>query len=348
MINILIVDDSKTEAEILKHIISQEDDLHVIGWAQDGEKAIDLVKKLKPDLITMDIQMPIMDGFAATRYIMTHHPLPIVVISSKIDNKELNITYNALNAGALCVLNKPVNINSPLFDHQKKYITDMIRSMSEIKILKKRFFTPKLIDKEKTKPYKRETNELYQVIAIGCSVGGPQALKTIFEALPSTFPLPILVVQHMTHGFIEGFSKWLDQNISLKVKNAEKNEVLQKGTIYFAPDDTHLLIKRRDNVLLADLANDLPISGFRPSATYLLNSVAKVCGKNAIGILLTGMGEDGAKGLLEMKKAHAHTLIQDKTSAVVFGMPGVAQSLGAVDKVIQLEQMANYLVEITK
>ena len=170
----------------------------------------------------------------------------------------------------------------------------------------------------------------------------------ILKKLPANFPVPIVVVQHMTKGFIEGFTHWLNAQITLKVKLAEDHELLENGTVYFAPDNFHLEIERMNDQLVTKLVKGHPISGFCPSATALLRSVATTCGQNAIGVILTGMGSDGAQGLLEIKQQQGHTIIQDSESTVVFGMAGVAQSLGAVDKVVELEQIANYLMQLTK
>ncbi len=342
MINILIVDDSEVERNILKNIFQSDKEINVIGFASNGKEAIDLNEKLKPDLITMDIHMPFMDGIEAIKHIMSHQPTPIVVISSTLNNKELNTTYRSLDAGALCVLEKPVNINSPQFDTYITRVTQTIRAMAEVKVIKRRFHVSTL----KSKPIlpKEYSHRDYQIIAIGTSVGGPQVLNKILADLPDQFPIPIVIVQHMTVGFMEGFVKWLDDHIPLKVKMAEDQEILRGGIIYFAPDHQHLeIIRKGPEQLSVQLTQGKPVSGFCPSATVLLNSVAKACDNNAIGMLLTGMGNDGAKGLLAIKHAGGHTIIQDPSSAVVFGMAGVAQSLGAVDKIVELEQISHYL-----
>ncbi|MBV8801494.1 MAG: chemotaxis-specific protein-glutamate methyltransferase CheB [Gammaproteobacteria bacterium] len=346
MINILIVDDSETEAHLLKTFFEAEVDMRVIGHAKNGQEAIDLTKKLKPDIITMDILMPIKNGFEATRVIMAKTPTPIVVISSTASDVALNTTFLALEAGALSVLEKPVNFNSTEFNEMRKRIVDTVRSMSQIKVITHRFHSHK-----RKGPVAIETGPIhqpYEVIGIGVSVGGPQALKSIFSRLPTDFPVPIVVVQHMTPGFIQGFVHWLDKHCALTVKLAEPNEELLTGTIYFAPDNRHLRIIRRNEKLFTSLITSAPVSGFCPSATVLLQSLAQVSGQHAMGVLLTGMGNDGAQGLLELKNAKGHTIIQDKESAVVFGMAGVALMLNATDKIIALDKMADYLIDMTK
>lgn len=343
MIKILIVDDSATELAILKHIFSSAADIEVVGCAKNGKEAIQFAEQLKPDLITMDLQMPVMDGYEAIRHIMRKNPIPIVVISSKLNRNSMTATYEALDAGALSVLEKPLNINSSNFYIEKKRLIDTVRSMAEIKVIRRRFFRE---SQTTILPCEANVkNRHFDIVVIGASVGGPQALKRILTKLPVNFQVPIVIVQHMIPGYMQGFSQWLDDNSLLKIKNATDNEILVGGVVYFAPDKYHLTVKSIQGNLMAKLVKGKPISGFCPSVTVLMQSVAKTCGDRAIGVLLTGMGHDGADGLLEMKKAHSHTIIQDEKSAVVFGMAGVAQSLGAVDNTVELEKIAPYLTQ---
>lgn len=343
MIRVLIVDDSATETAILKSILESVDNIHVIGTAKNGDEAVKLVPILRPDIITMDIQMPTMNGLEATRLIMEQHPTPIVVISSKLNDERLQPAFQALEAGALTVIDKSFNITSPTFAKTSKRIIDLVRTMSEIKVIRKRFHFNKSPQKSVYRTELPLTFGHYSLLAIGASVGGPQALKVILTKLPSNFPVPIVIVQHMTPGFINAFAKWLDDSISLHVKTACDGEILQKGCVYFAPDGYHLHVIRAQQNYAANLVVGKKTSGFCPSVTELLTSVAQTCGHQAVGVLLTGMGSDGAEGLLALKNAGGHTLIQDKQSAVVFGMAGVAQGLHAEDKVVELDGIADYL-----
>ncbi|MFJ1267209.1 chemotaxis-specific protein-glutamate methyltransferase CheB [Legionella lytica] len=346
MIRVLIVDDSPTEVALIQHIIESTHDMIVVGVAKNGKEAIELTTKLKPDLITMDIQMPVLDGLEATRIIMAHHPTPIVVISSTVSDESLNATFHILEAGALTALTKPINIFSPSFKERSAYIIDTLRSLSDIRVTKKPLKMPHE-DVRKITKHKHKVNVgHYELIAMGASVGGPMALKTILSHLPPDFSLPIVVVQHMSNGFIRGFVQWLEQNVSLKVKVPTNGELLEKGTVYIAPDKKHLQIRREHDRLVSKLIDGDSNEGFCPSITELLQSVAKVSGKKAIGVLLTGMSDDGAEGLLALKQAHGHTLIQGPGSAVVFGMGAVAQSIDAVDQVIELDSIASYLTTI--
>lgn len=348
MIKLLIVDDSETEIQLLKHIFSFNKEISIVGIAKNGKECIHLVNTLKPDIITMDIQMPIMDGLEATKIIMSTHPTPIIVISSYLQSKEIDLTFRALEAGALSVLPKPTHISSPQFDTEMQTIISTVKNLSEIKVIKRRFPTKSGLSKHTSPsliPSIPSAN--YEIIAIGSSVGGPQALKAILSKLPFNFPIPIIIVQHMTPGFIDGFVSWLNTNISLNAMVASNYQILTGGNVYFAPDHCHLQISRIDNTLMTHLHQSQPISGFCPSVTALFDSVARISKANAVGVLLTGMGTDGAEGLLAMRKAKSHTITQDKESAVVFGMAGVAAEMGAVDKVVALDQIAEYLLSLT-
>jgi two-component system, chemotaxis family, protein-glutamate methylesterase/glutaminase len=347
MIKVLIVDDSLTEATLLRGILETEPDMTVIGHARNGQEAVKMCASLKPDLITMDIEMPVLDGIDATRLIMSQTPIPVVIISSTINDKSLNATFKALEAGAVSVLPKPENITSAAFAERRASMVETLRSMAEIKVVKRRFNVKKTAVPAAV--FHPETsNAIYELVAIGVSIGGPQVLNLILQKLPDNFPIPIVIVQHMAEGFITGFAQWLDEHVSLHVKTAEQNELLAAGTVYFAPDGYHLTVVRDGHHLKSQLVVSPPVSGFRPSATVLLESVARVCGSRAIGGLLTGMGNDGAVGLLELKNHKGTTFIQDPDSAVVFGMAGVAQSLGAAEQVVKLDEIANYLLHMVK
>lgn len=340
---VLIADDSDTDARILKTIFESESDMTVVGIARDGHEAVAMAAKYHPDIITMDIKMPRMDGYEAIDIIMKTQPVPVVVISSKINDNESDATFRAIEAGALIVLPKPVDIMSPNFVHAKRTMIDTVKSMAEIKVIKKR----KISGQTNPKNYSAIVHGDYELIAIGASVGGPQVLKEILSRLPSNFPVPIVIVQHMSAGFITGFTKWLDSNVAIKIKLAEENEILQPGVVYIAPDQHHLEVYRVNKQLKFTVNKGDLVAGFCPSITVLMNSVAKHCGKHAIGVLLTGMGSDGADGMKALSQVHSHTIIQDAESCVVFGMAKVAESMGVVDKTVELDKIAEYLIRVT-
>lgn len=346
MIRILIVEDSKVIALLLRGILENESGMKVVGVAEDGVKAIQMTRDLKPDLVTMDIHLPQMDGFAAIRAIMAENPVPIVVVSSSASSTERDITFRAFEEGAVAVVGKPHNLQDSDFERTRIQLVETVRAMAEVKVVKRRLDSQRLTKRIETgAPLPRGE---YKVLAIGCSTGGPQALHRILSALPADFPIPVVVVQHMTHGFIDGLVAWLQGHTPLKVKLAENGEHLRPSSIYFAPDDCHLQIVRNRSGFKVRLEKGEPDKGFMPSAEQLLHSVARSCSGQAIGILLTGMGDDGARGLLEMKRRGCHTLVQDEASSVVFGMAGSALALDAVDRIVKLKEIPGYLASLAR
>lgn len=347
MIRILITEDSQVVGILLKAIFEHEPDMQIVGLARNGREAVQMAHELKPDLITMDIRMPVMDGFEATRMIMSTNPVPIVVISSSVDDEELRTTFRAIEEGALAVIEKPRGLGHPEFDSIRRLLVETVRAMAEVKVIRRRR-QENSRDVDIFEAAIPQRSRAYEILAIGCSTGGPQALKEIISLLPVGFPVPIVITQHISRGFIAGLATWLGGNTLLNVKVVEGGELLQPGTVYFAPDDQHLTVGRSVNGLVARLTQDPPVNGFRPSATPLLKSVASACHGHAIGAILTGMGVDGADGLLEMRRAGCHTIVQDEESCIVFGMPGAAVALDAVDQIVKLESMPAYLTSLVR
>lgn len=334
MIKVLVVDDSLIQQELLTHILSIDPDIQIIGTASDGEEAILKVQKLKPDVVTMDLCMPKMDGIVATQKIMALCPVPIVVICGHSNAKEVATTFQAIEAGAVAVAPK-INFvtDNPL------ELIQTIKLMSEVKVVKRHHRLTRTKKDDLSSKAKNNILLDIQLIAIGVSTGGPIVLKTIFEKLSIDSP-PILVVQHITAGFLDGLVEWLDQGSKLKVGIAVQGETLKRGSIYLAPDSHQMGL---DSAKRIHLTKDEPIYGHRPSASFLFNSVAEVMKNKALGILLTGMGYDGASGLKLMKDKGAFTIAQDSESAVVNGMPGEAVAIGAVNEVLSPEEIATFI-----
>jgi two-component system chemotaxis response regulator CheB len=343
MIKVLIVDDSKVIQEFLAHLLSSDPDFQVVGIAGSGYEAIEFVKAKKPDVITMDIHMPGMDGYEATRTIMETVPTPIVIVSGSSNKKEVTNTFRLLEAGALAVVIRPPGFEHPKFAASRKELIQTIKLMSEVKVV--RLFPRSR--KEQIKPIRfvqTFENDLkrIQVIAIGASTGGPMALQIILSRLPEDLPVPVLIVQHITKGFVKGFHEWLSATSGIKLKIAEDGEPISAGVGYIAPDNFHMGISRGSKI---DLSKQPPEKGLKPSVSYLFRSVAQTFGPNALGVLLTGMGKDGADELKAMKDKGAFTVVQNEESSVVFGMPGEALSIGAADQALSPEKIAEILAK---
>lgn len=348
MIRILIIEDSPVITTLLKAILNQEADMTVIGCAKNGAEGVQMAESLLPDLITMDIRMPIIDGFEATRHIMSTRPVPIVVISSSVDDEELRITFRAIEEGALAVIEKPAGLQSPNFALIRQNIVETIRAMAEVKLVRRirhQHRSPMILPLLATSNQK---NVACQVVALACSTGGPQALHTILRQLPKDLPFAIAVVQHISPGFIGGLVKWLDDACALTIKLAEEGEPLQPGCVFFGPDSHHLQIRSHQGALNIQLSQTPPINGFRPSGNPLFTSLALAAPNRSAGGILTGMGNDGAFGLLTMKNAQCHTFAQDQASSIVFGMPGEAIALNAADAVLSLKQIPHHLLSLAQ
>ncbi len=346
MIRVLIADDSGTIALILRSILEREPDIEVIGHARNGEEALRLTIELKPDLVTMDIRMPVMDGLEATRRIMAEQPTPIVVVSGNVNNEEAKVSFRALDEGALAVLEKPNGMCE-----QQEYLdinwelVDTVRAMADLRVLRRINRKPHRTSGPLPPVQPGAARRQLELLAIGCSTGGPQALEVILPGLPADFPVPVVIVQHISAGYMSGMIEWLQQSVQLELKLARDGEELRPGVVYFAPDECHMEVRRCGEQLVATLVEGEPVNRFCPSSTPLLESVATACPGSALGILLTGMGVDGAAGLLRMRQAGCHTIVQDRETAVVYGMPETALGLDAVDRIVRLENMAAYLKE---
>jgi two-component system, chemotaxis family, protein-glutamate methylesterase/glutaminase len=344
MITVLIVEDSPVVRDFLRHILSADPELQVIGTAADGAAALDAVQRRRPDVITMDIHMPKMDGLEATRKIMETYPTPIVIVSSSVDTDEVATTFRAIEAGALAVAPRPRGIGHPEYATAARELIQTVKLMSEVKVVRRwprprsgreMPATPK-VDMPSAPP-------TIQIVALGASTGGPLVLQTILSALPKDFPVPVLIVQHMACGFVQGFAEWLAQSSSLSVHVAAAGEPLLPGGAYVAPDGFHMQVGTGPRIVLSQ---DAPENGLRPSVAALFRSTAHLFGRHAVGVLLTGMGKDGAAELKLMKDRGAVTMAQDQHSAVVHGMPGEAIKLEAATYVLPPDRMAAVLTSL--
>ena len=350
MIRVLIVDDYPNFRLMLRFAIEKEPDLEVVGEARNGEEAVALCANLQPDVITMDINMPGMDGYRAITRIMEQTPCPIIVLTGVDSQELLNASFKALSLGAITILPKPLRLNpsNPLIAN----IIYQIRTLASVKV-------PRRSSREQALPPDNNPDQPsvslsyldlvpqkrhpYKIVGIGISTGGPPALQYLLKSLPVSFPIPIAIVQHISNGFVDSLVKWLFDTTGYPCKIASTGEVLEPGSAYFAPDDRHLEIMPGGK---ASLSDDKPFGVLRPAAEYLFNSLAKNIGGEAIGVIMTGMGHDGANGLLNMHNTGAYTIAQDEKSCAIFGMPREAIKLEAVDEVLPLDLIGPRLLTI--
>jgi two-component system, chemotaxis family, protein-glutamate methylesterase/glutaminase len=332
---VLVVDDSPTARLLLVSVLRADPGIDVVGEAGDGVEAVDMVKRLRPDIVTMDVQMPKLDGFAATKRIMVETPTPILITTS-LDPRVLSVSLEAVRAGALAVQAKPSDPLSPAFDEEAREMVRQVKAMSQIKVV--RHYAPEVARAPpRIWATLGSTHEVpAQVVAIAASTGGPAAIHRILTLLPADFGLPILIVQHISRGFSPGFAGWLDKASALHVKMAQEGEALQPGTAYVAVDDHHLRVSAARRIHLSPAA---PVGGFRPSGTVLFESVAAVFGRSAVAVILTGMGRDGVDGLRAIRQAGGRIIAESEESAVVYGMPAAAVEAGLADFILPLEEV---------
>lgn len=345
MTGVLIVEDSAVIREFLTHLLGADPELRVVGTAPNGEDAVKLVEQMRPDVVTMDINMPRMDGFEATRRIMETCPTPIVIVSGSWDPKEVATTFRAVEAGALAVIARPTGFLHPDHASTAAELVQTVKLMSEVKVVRRwpRLQREGLVALPPAKAGNGRVPEEIRLVAIGASTGGPIVVQTILSALPKDFPAPLLIVQHMASGFITGFVDWLSRSSDFPVHLAAEGESLLPGHAYVAPDGLHLLAGPGGRIRLSQ---DEPENGLRPAVSRLFRTVAEEYGPQAIGVLLTGMGKDGARELKQMRDQGAVTIAQDKESSVVFGMPGEAVQLEAATWVLPPERIAPALTGI--
>lgn len=341
-IRVLVVEDSPVAQELLVHILTSDPALEVAGVVNNGEEALAAVERLRPDIVTMDVHMPKLNGYEATRAIMETRPTPIVIVSASTNTKEVASTFRAMEAGALAVLPRPPGPGHPNYVEEAHALIQTVRLMSEIKLVRR-------LPRPASAPLSRAVRPLLhapagiQVVAIGASTGGPHVLHTILSGLPPDFGAPVLIVQHIAARFLPGFVDWLSVSSLFPLRIAAHGESLRPGNGYLAPEGFHLGV---GGGLRIALSEDPPDDGLRPSVHHLFHSVAAVFGPHAVGVLLTGMGKDGALGLSELKRNGAITIAQDEASSIVHGMPGEAVKLGAVTHVLSPEGITALLAAL--
>ena len=347
VIKVLIVDDSALVRAILKEGLNKDPEIKVVGTATDPFNARDLIVKLRPDVLTLDVEMPKMDGVEFLRKLMPQFPLPIVMVSS-LTQRGKKITIDALDAGAVDFVSKPL---SDVFKGLTNMMDELrqkvkLASKANVSHWKNRKRVP--ISRNRISASDTSLSEsTHKVIAIGASTGGTEAIKHVITKFPATFP-GIVIVQHMPPGFTQLFAEKLDTICAMSVKEAENGDTVLPGKILIAPGDKHLEVYRSGGLYKIKLKDGEKVSGHRPSVDVMFNSVSKSVGGNAIGVILTGMGRDGAAGMLEMKNAGAKTIAQNENSCVVYGMPKEAVNLGGVDLSKDIQLISQAVVEFLK
>ena len=352
-IKVLIVEDSLVGQNLLKGLIYSDSRFELIGIAQNGRQAVEYIAREKPDVVSMDINMPVMDGVEATREIMQTHPVPIVIVSSFYNSSEVEMAMKVLTAGAVSILPRPFGPGHPKYAQTARQYLNMLKSMSEVKVVKRirkqaDYQNLQTVFSEVIKQDIKSGGQLkldtfnVKIVLIGASAGGPEGIQTILSGLPENFPLPILIVQHIDANFAEGYSNWLNSTSNLPVHIAVNNDIMMPGHVYLPPGNKHIAVKSKGVISVSDAP---PVKGLKPSVGVLFQSAADVYGSETLAILLSGMGRDGAAELKILRNLGAFTIAQDEQSCLVYGMPGEAVRMGAALKILP---PVNIVLEINK
>lgn len=358
MIRVLVAEDSPTARALLVAMLEADPGIEVIATASTGAEAVEMAERLSPDLITMDVQMPGLDGLQATERIMRSSPCPIIIVTSQARESDVRLSLEATRAGAMLVLPKPEGPRSLHFAADQRQLVSMVKALAGVKVVRRwRGMAPVPVSSDvqrRKRPVESGDEKRLRstaqatVVAIAASTGGPAALRDVLAVLPQEFAAPILIVQHISKGFVDGLVKWLAADSRLTVKAAVDGETARPATAYIAPDGCHLEIRRtQSNGFRIVLASTPPVGSFRPSATRLFASVAEAAGKGALAVILTGMGDDGVAGLRDVQREKGNVIAQDEGSSVIFGMPREAIRAGVVSEVVSLQNLPARLAELT-
>jgi len=348
-VSVLIVEDSAVARELITEALASDPRLTVVAAVDTAEKALRLIPRLKPDIISMDVRLPGMNGIDATRQIMAEHPTPIVVVAADMSNDTVNRSMEALQAGALTVVEKPSIDSTAAYQAMARKLCDQFVNLSTVKVVRQRFGGAIALRRMASMPSPRPAPVVRTPLANGiamvgivASTGGPPAVATILRGFGNSFPVPVLVVQHMGASFLEGYASWLGTACNLEVELGKDGVEPLPGRVYVGPGRHHLTIRDGRLRLVADWSE----RGHVPSGDMLFSSLAENVGERALGVLLTGMGEDGARGLLEMRNAGGHTIVQDRTTSAVYGMPAAAKAMGAAVDDLPLPTIAGRITRL--
>jgi two-component system, chemotaxis family, protein-glutamate methylesterase/glutaminase len=344
-IRVLLVEDSKIAQVILQRILTISPHIEIVGIASTGVEAITLIPTTQPDVICTDFHMPKMNGLEFTHEVMSRYPRPILVISASVQTDDTHRIFQVLEAGAVDIFPKPITglvADNPSFNQG---LIEKIQVLSGVKVFtkKRRIASQNALSLYQDRSFIADPSFKPQIVTIGASTGGPQALQELFSQIPASFPLPIICVQHICAGFLEGFIHWLSGHCALPIQIAQLGEKPKAGQIYFPSERQHLELDQNGRFCCTHLS---PVDGHCPSITVTFKSIAQFYGKQTIGILLTGMGRDGAEGLRSISEVGGFTIAQDEATSVVFGMPKEAILLGAVQQVLPIQAVAPALLKL--
>ncbi|HZV80635.1 MAG TPA: chemotaxis-specific protein-glutamate methyltransferase CheB [Geobacteraceae bacterium] len=336
MIKILLADDSLLVRAVLRDALSAMADMVIVGEATNGADAVSMAANLKPDLIIMDIIMPVMGGLEATEAIMARCPAPILILSATLDEKDVKLAFTAIKKGALDVMGKPTSVNHGNHEFIDRLV-EKIRLLARIRVIH-HMNRPRA---RQSLPIRIEGGNR-SILAIGASTGGPKAVMSIVRTLPADFKAKVFIVQHISSGFARGFSQWLNMECALPVRLAESGDLPKSGEILVAPNDCQMIMEG-DHLQLLDSP---PVNSCKPSIDVFFASLAEAKGSQTVGVLLTGMGKDGAQGLALLRESGSATIVQDEKSCAVFGMPKAAIALNAADEILPLPEIPAAITRI--
>jgi two-component system chemotaxis response regulator CheB len=337
MVNVLIADDSMLTRTVIRDLLSRDQNITVVGEVSDGQEAVRSTCRLRPDLVIMDVMMPVMDGLAATVEIMACCPTPILILSANVDPKDSRSAFNAIKHGALDVMEKPQGVVTEAFEEIAAQLIQRVKFLSKVRVIH-HFRRPR-----QRVPAAQPADHRRSVLAIGASTGGPKAVMRLMKELPRETGAQVLIVQHIARGFAAGFAEWLDRESPLTVRLAREGDPLEEGVALVAPNGVHMEVQD-GRIVLSDAA---PVNSCRPSVDVLFHSLARSdLAARAVGVLFTGMGRDGAEGMAALRRSGGYNIAQDEASSAVFGMPRAAIDLGGVHQTLALADIPAAVVRL--
>jgi two-component system, chemotaxis family, protein-glutamate methylesterase/glutaminase len=341
MIRVLVVDDSAFMRSAISRMLSKDSLIEVVGTAKNGQEALEKVESLKPDVVTLDIEMPVMNGIEALKLIVERHKLPVIMFSA-LSQEGAEITMEALNLGASDFITKDFSNVQLNISTRENELINKVKSVAKKKIS---FLQKRMESLEKPTSMSTDRKTKHKILAIGASTGGPPALQHVLTRLPKDFPVPVVIAQHMPKLFTQSFAQRLNSISQIEVKEAENGEPLKAGTALVAPGDTHVGLKRRGNEVVVEFVNRTDYI-YRPSVDHLMGSVAAIYGAQSLGIILTGMGNDGLAGIKEIKSKSGYIIAQDEETCVVYGMPKAVVNAHMADVVLPIDKISDEIIRV--